>query len=373
MISTQLASKPPGNDTKKITYALGQTVNRNDALPLTHIIFFVSLLAKLCLILGTVITAMAGRPRNVSHIVPPKSILTEQQMSLERLGPFELRVMLQDDRKMQIEWLAQRALLRNTRLCTQCFGQCTLVAAHDSNDGYLWRCHLCGKNYSIRKDSWFHSPVPLGKLMWLLFSWATEVPTRNMMWHLEIAAHTAIDWVNFIRNVCVEDTCRHPMPLGGFDASGAPIIVEIDESYFNDGVWVFGAIERKSGLCRMDVVPDRRAATLQPLIQQWMLPGTHIISDSWAAYHHIDQLNGGVYLHDVVVHEQNFVDPIHADIHTQNVRNMWMRVKRKLRHQFGTTGALFPTYLGEFVWHECHKGHDQRLSALLLCIREQYP
>jgi hypothetical protein len=34
----------------------------------------------------------------------------------------------------------------------------------------------------------------------------------------------------------------------------------------------------------------------------------------------------------------NFVNP---DIHTQNIENMWMRVKRKLRRQFGTSRALF--------------------------------
>ena len=50
--------------------------------------------------------------------------------------------------------------------------------------------------------------------------------------------------------------------------------------------------------CQMEVVPDQRATILQPLIQQWMLPATHIISDGWAT-HHIDQLNSDVYLHDV--------------------------------------------------------------------------
>jgi len=37
-------------------------------------------------------------------------------------------------------------------------------------------------------------------------------------------------------------------------------------------------------------------------------------------------------------HDANFVNP---DIHTQNIENMWMRVKRKLRRQFGMSRDAF--------------------------------
>ena len=53
----------------------------------------------------------------------------------------------------------------------------------------------------------------------------------------------------------------------------------------------------------------------------------------------------------VVVYQENFVNPLHPDVHTQNVEDLWMIVKRKLRLQFDTTRQLFDTYLREFVWH----------------------
>ena len=59
-------------------------------------------------------------------------------------------------------------------------------------------------------------------------------------------------------------------------------------------------------------------------------------------------MNGGVYMHDVIVHERHFVQPDDEHIHIQNVENMWMRAKHKLKRQFGTTRELFPTYLSEF-------------------------
>ena len=60
-----------------------------------------------------------------------------------------------------------------------------------------------------------------------------------------------------------------------------------------NGVRVYAAIERDSGVCMMQVVPDRTVQTLVPIIQQWCLPCTHIISDGWAAYKNLAQLKGG--------------------------------------------------------------------------------
>jgi hypothetical protein len=57
-----------------------------------------------------------------------------------------------------------------------------------------------------------------------------------------------------------------------------------------------------------------------------------------------------MYEHSVVVHQHNFVDPLDADVHTQDVENMWMRAKRKIWRQFGTSRVLFPSYLHEFMY-----------------------
>ena len=73
--------------------------------------------------------------------------------------------------------------------------------------------------------------------------------------------------------------------------------VEIDESKFGkrkyhrgrlvEGVWVFGGIERDSNppKCFFIPVEDRSAATLIPIIKQWIKPGTTVLSDCSKAYH----------------------------------------------------------------------------------------
>ena len=57
-------------------------------------------------------------------------------------------------------------------------------------------------------------------------------------------------------------------------------------------VWVFGMVDvsHSPALGFMQVVPRRDAATLLPIIQQHLHPGTEVHSDEWAAYRQVQQL-----------------------------------------------------------------------------------
>uniref|UniRef100_A0A0L8GEG9 ISXO2-like transposase domain-containing protein n=1 Tax=Octopus bimaculoides TaxID=37653 RepID=A0A0L8GEG9_OCTBM len=120
-------------------------------------------------------------------------------------------------------------------------------------------------------------------------------------------SHTSVvDWSNFCREVCDEWLRQNPMEIGGVDNNGQPLVVEIDESKFfhrkyhrglwRPGHWVFGGVERDSGKCFLVEVPDRTEQTLSEMIQRWILPRTHIISDGWASYANITNL-GAMYIH----------------------------------------------------------------------------
>jgi len=117
-------------------------------------------------------------------------------------------------------------------------------------------------------------------------------------------------------------------------------IVNTAVAYGDQGTGFSGGVERVSGKCFLVEVPDRRAPTLENLLVQHVLPGTHIISDGWAAYANLDRIANGIYTHSVVVHQQNFVDHNDATVHTNVVENMWMQAKRKLKRQFGTSRDL---------------------------------
>ena len=122
--------------------------------------------------------------------------------------------------------------------------------------------------------------------------------------------------------------------------------------------WVFGRIEKGTGKCFLVEVENRNAATLEGIIQQYILPGTHIVSDGWGGYRNIEAIRGGIYTHSVIIHEDNFVHPNNPEMHTQNVENMWMWAKRKLKRQFGTSSEVFPSYLHEFVYRNSQGGEN---------------
>lgn len=99
----------------------------------------------------------------------------------------------------------------------------------------------------------------------------------------------------------------------------------------------------------MEVVAQRNAATLLPIIQDHVLPGTIVHSDEWAAYNRVAGLPG-VAGHDTVNHSVEFVSP--GGVHTQNVESYWNRVKTKLKRMRGCHSHQLPSYLDEFMWRE---------------------
>ena len=200
-----------------------------------------------------------------------------------------------------------------------------------------------------------------------------------MAWHFGVSPRTLVDWTNFIRDICAEDTRRQQAQVGGFDNAGQPIIVEIEESYFHsrkyqrgrimNGLWVFGAVERE----RTPHATSRESQNRSDVVAT-----DPIGVPLWDA-RHVRWLNGGIYLHDgdvylndVAVHQHNFVDPNDADVHTKH-RECLDEAKRQLHRQFGTTQALFSTYLEEFMWMERHKNQKHRPAALIAWVRNQYP
>jgi hypothetical protein len=71
---------------------------------------------------------------------------------------------------------------------------------------------------------------------------------------------------------------------------------------WREGHWVFGGIKRETGKCFVVEVENQNAATLEAIILQYVLPGTHIVSDGCRPYGNLDRIAGGIYTHSVIIH-----------------------------------------------------------------------
>ena len=63
---------------------------------------------------------MAGRSAAATFIVPQSTVVIVLGMGMEELGPVQLRLILGDDVRPKIDWLARRGLLHNTHTCVKC-------------------------------------------------------------------------------------------------------------------------------------------------------------------------------------------------------------------------------------------------------------
>ena len=192
-----------------------------------------------------------------------------------------------------------------------------------------------------------------------------------------------------MRDVCSYRLCTLDPQI---KLGGAGKIVAIDESLFShkqkvnlmkwlllthrgrpaqQDVWVFGMcdISTNPALGYMEIVTARDSATLLPIIQAHVNPGTVIWSYCWAAYNSIIALPS-VQAHDTVNHSIEFVAP--SGVHTNHIESYWNRAKIKLKRMRGCHRSQLPSYLDEFMWRERY-GKNDILTNIYRDIALWYP
>jgi len=259
-----------------------------------------------------------------------------------------------------VERLIGISLLKTSMVCDECQSEMTLVNDLDMADGKSWRCpkkRCKGKRKSIRNGSFFeNTKLSLSELFCLMYYWAVEKSVSQAVEDLGISLRTVTKVYERIRAKVGEYIDSVPLQLGG-----PGIICQIDESCFShkvkahrgraprESIWVFGIIDSSQYRrnFHVEIVANRSANTLLPIISRNVLPGTTIYSDEWAAYARINSELG--LTHGTVNHSLYFVDPS-TGVHTQKIESLWNVLKYRIKTMKGVRREHLPMYLKEFMW-----------------------
>ncbi|KAK2557508.1 hypothetical protein P5673_020255 [Acropora cervicornis] len=120
-----------------------------------------------------------------------------------------------------------------------------------------------------------------------------------------------------------------------------------------EGEWVFGGIEEDSRNCFMMTVEDRSDKTLLKRIQEWIEPGSTIVSDCWKAFSNLSKYG---YIHKTMNHYSvEFVSPEGYDTNKQE--RHWRQMKMH-PSTHGRKKEHYSSYLTEFNWQHVNRGKD---------------
>lgn len=283
------------------------------------------------------------------------------------------RILASTDNSRQ--FLQERGVIYDSRRCKNrnCRREMHLEIS-DHLVGYIWRCP--GRDRSKRsllEGSYFENAhLNLQQIIATIYTWAYDCTNIQVEEFVGISNHTVVDYANLFREICSWKLLQNPIVLGGPNR-----IVQIDESVvakrkYNVGRmvpprWVFGLYDVEAGVGYVELVPDRSAATLLPIIANVVAPGSIIHSDSWRAYANVARLG---FQHGMVNHHIQFVNPV-TGVHTNNVERYWGSVKKKIKRVCGSNEPLLPSYLDEFMWRERYgETHGEAFNNLLLHLSE---
>lgn len=211
---------------------------------------------------------------------------------------------------------------------------------------------------SIRAGSWFEqSNLSIEEVIKFTYWWSRGLQQWQIKEELGLGSHTAVDWDMFCRELCEVRLFEKREHLGGPGK-----LVQIDESKIGkrkyhrghvvEGQWVFGGIEEDSSKCFIAMVEDRTEKTLLTLIQEWIKPGTTIVSDCWKGYINLEKHG---FLHKTVNHSVEFVND--EGYHTNKIEGHWRQMKVSLPTH-GRKKEHYSSYLAEFIWRYVNRGED---------------
>ena len=178
---------------------------------------------------------------------------------------------------------------------------------------------------------------------------------------MEVDRQTVGKIFNHLRNVCTIAIDKPNLKLGGKNR-----VVEIDDSLIakvmymkgkdlkREQIWIYGLVDRSTGCCYLQIVPNRTAKVLLGITYDHTLPHSFINSDKYASYIKLYQLHDESVTHRTVNQTLNFVEPTDGTC-TNKVEFYWNACKIKFKQMRGCRRIKIQGYIDEFMWRKNNK------------------
>lgn len=201
------------------------------------------------------------------------------------------------------------------------------------NDGKTYKCSKCRQQFTVRLGSIFEdSPIPLQKwfmAIYLVTAHKKGISSCQLAKDITVTQDTA--WFMLHRIRYAIKTKSFNRPLNG--------VIQVDETYVggrnenrhlnkkkkktagrsaNDKTPVFGLLSQDTVTAM--VIPNGKAATIQPIIRDLVEKGSTVVSDEYLGYHGLGF--DKTYTHEVVKHgEKNYVSD--TGFHTNSIEGFF--------------------------------------------------
>lgn len=228
-----------------------------------------------------------------------------------------------------------------------------------------FKCAKCLKSFSIIKGTIFeNSQIPLGKwfaAIYLISSHKKGISSVQLSKDIGVTQKTAWFMLQRIRYAFTND--NYDGKLFG--------IVQCDEVYIGgknknrrgnnrvhnaqgrslkDKTPVFGML-KTGGKVYTNVVPNTKAETLKPIIQQMVKEGSIVVTDEWKAYKNMP----AGYHHVAINHSQE--EYVRGAFHTNAIEGFWSLLKRGIYGIYHAVSSKhLQRYCNEFAYRYNTRG-----------------
>lgn len=252
-------------------------------------------------------------------------------------------------------FLTKNGLIHCNHICQTCQADCYMITVPKSPAGRMWHCGKCSKNYSLFQDTIFfqQKTSPMNQLIIMHYFATTFFPIEYIAIQSHVSNSTVEVYFKVFRNLIQMNNYSVGEKIGGLGHT-----IQVDETciakrkYHVGRIvpngWIVGGIDENTNLCFGEYTENRDTQTLETIIRKFVHPGTKIITDGWGGYNFLDKADSG-YFHDIVIHNENFVDPI-SGANTQKIERFWRSLKLPLLTKFGMSRDNIPLYVVEFCW-----------------------